>query len=71
MNPPNRTPKEPPICCCTGTTQTKIEQLIANGVNTMQGIANATGATTGCGSCDYEIMSLLTQHLAETGESTL
>jgi NAD(P)H-nitrite reductase large subunit len=49
------------ICYCTGTTREKIETLIANGVNTLEQIVNQTGATTGCGACDYVVMELLAQ----------
>ncbi|MDO9214157.1 MAG: (2Fe-2S)-binding protein [Methylococcales bacterium] len=49
------------ICYCTGTTREKIEILIADGVNTLEGIAYETGATTGCGACDYLVMELLVQ----------
>lgn len=49
------------ICYCTGTTREKIEALIADGVNTLEGIVNDTGATTGCGACDYLVMELLVQ----------
>jgi bacterioferritin-associated ferredoxin len=49
------------ICYCTGTTREKIEILIADGVNTLEGIAYQTGATTGCGACDYVVMELLAQ----------
>ncbi len=58
----NRTkPKEPPICYCSGTTQTKIEELIADGVDTLEKIAYETGAVTGCGACEYLILELIEQ----------
>ncbi len=47
------------ICDCTGTTQAKIEELIAKGKSTVDEIASATGAGTGCGSCDVLIIELL------------
>ena len=51
--------QEKVICTCTGTTQEKVEQLIAKGANTLDHISSATGANTGCGSCDVLILELL------------
>jgi len=47
------------ICTCTGTTKEKVKQLIANGADSLDKISSATGANTGCGSCDVLIMDLL------------
>lgn len=58
-NLPN--PKETRICHCSGTTEAKIKELIANEVNTLEEIANETGATTGCGACDYLVLELIAQ----------
>jgi NAD(P)H-nitrite reductase large subunit len=49
------------ICECSGTTRRKIQQLLNKGVNSVEEIAQITGATTGCGSCDMVIAQLLTQ----------
>jgi len=51
--------KEKIICTCTGTTQSKILQLINKGRDTLDEIASATGASTGCGSCDATIMDII------------
>lgn len=61
MNKNHTKPKEPPICYCSGTTQTKIEELIADGCDTLEKIANETGAVTGCGACEYDIQELIGQ----------
>jgi len=47
------------ICDCTGTTRTKVQQLIDDGANDLDQIADATGACTGCGSCDILILEML------------
>lgn len=47
------------ICTCTGTTEEKVKQLIADGAKDLDKIASATGASTGCGSCDVIILDLL------------
>lgn len=59
-NNPSDTP-ETIICTCTGTSKEKIEQLVAKGVDTLDEISSATGANTGCGSCDILIIELLSQ----------
>ncbi len=50
------------ICDCTGTTRGKVEQLINDGKDDLDSIASATGAATGCGSCDYLIMEMIKAH---------
>lgn len=47
------------ICDCSGTTKEKIKQLIDNGYDTVDKISSATGAVSGCGSCDILVMELL------------
>ena len=47
------------ICDCTGTTRAKIQQLINDGADCIDHIADATGACTGCGSCDILVMEII------------
>lgn len=49
------------ICDCTGTNKEKILSLITKGAD-LDKIASATGATTGCGSCDVDICNLIDEH---------
>ena len=49
--------KEPPLCYCTRTTAAKILDLIEQGKNSLEEIINTTGVTTGCGGCDYEVLT--------------
>ncbi|NOQ65385.1 MAG: (2Fe-2S)-binding protein [Methyloprofundus sp.] len=49
------------ICTCTGTTQAKIEQVIAKGADNLDKIESATGANTGCKSCDVLILEILSK----------
>ncbi len=51
--------EEEVICTCTGTTKAKIEQLKEQGIDTLDKISSATGANTGCGSCDILIIEIL------------
>jgi len=55
----NVTNREDIICDCTGTTKTKVQQLIDDGADSLDAIADATGACTGCGSCDILVMEML------------
>ncbi len=54
-------PEKEIICDCTGTTKEKILSLIKKKAD-LDKISSATGATTGCGSCDYAIICLIEQH---------
>tara|TARA_R110002153_G_scaffold18021_3_gene63009 strand:+ start:58756 stop:58956 length:201 start_codon:yes stop_codon:yes gene_type:complete len=54
------------ICDCSGTTKTKIHQLIDDGKDSFEKIASATGAGTGCGSCDILIMEILAEKDIDT-----
>lgn len=55
----NSASREDVICDCTGTTRTKVQQLIDDGADSLDAIADATGACTGCGSCDILVMEML------------
>ncbi|MFW5443279.1 MAG: bacterioferritin-associated ferredoxin [Methylococcaceae bacterium] len=59
MTNSNPDEQETIICTCTGTTKEKIEQLIDKGADDLDKISSATGAVTGCGSCDVLILELL------------
>jgi NAD(P)H-nitrite reductase large subunit len=54
------------ICDCSGTTKAKIHQLINDGRDSFEKIAAATGAGTGCGSCDVLIMDILAEKNIDT-----
>lgn len=47
------------ICDCSGTTRGKIISLVEQGIVDSDAISRKTGAISGCGSCDYQIESLL------------
>jgi bacterioferritin-associated ferredoxin len=55
--------REPPICSCTGTTKAKIQELIANKIDTLEEIINQTGVTTGCAGCEYDVAQFIEQQL--------
>jgi NAD(P)H-nitrite reductase large subunit len=66
MNNNQPTPKKAVLCLCTGTTTAQIQELIAKGMDTVEAIADETGAGTGCGGCDYLIAQLLEETLKKT-----
>ncbi len=49
------------ICDCTGTTKEKVISLVKQKAD-LDKISSATGATTGCGSCDVDIVNLIEEH---------
>lgn len=60
MNEVNQEEKSEVICDCTGTTKEKIMSLIEQGAD-LEKISSATGSCTGCGSCDVDIMNLISE----------
>lgn len=53
------------ICDCSGTTRGKILSLVEQGIVDTDTISRKTGAISGCGSCDYEIETLLDEAVAK------
>ena len=55
--------KQDVICRCSGTTAGQIRRLIDQGVDDLDSLSRATGACSGCGACDTDILDLLATHL--------
>jgi len=49
------------VCRCSGTTQEQISKLVEHGIDDLESLSRATGACSGCGACDTDIMALLTR----------
>lgn len=47
------------VCSCMGITEEEIKAAYKNGVHTIAGIQEATGAGTVCGACLEEIEQIL------------
>ncbi|KAF3980965.1 MAG: (2Fe-2S)-binding protein [Methylococcales symbiont of Hymedesmia sp. n. MRB-2018] len=62
MNEDDPSENDKVICTCTGTTKAKVIELINKGAKDLDKIASATGASTGCGSCDVEVMDILEEY---------
>lgn len=58
----NSETKDRILCDCSGTTQSKIESLIEQGIDTLDGISRKTGAISGCGACEWDIAEFLAEH---------
>jgi bacterioferritin-associated ferredoxin len=51
--------KEDVICYCSGTTKGQISTLIMQGITELDIISRLTGACSGCGACDVEIIAFI------------
>lgn len=54
MSTPKDNPDDEVLCFCSGVKRGKIRTLHQQGFD-LQGIADMTGAMTGCGGCEWEI----------------
>ena len=61
MNGTSQEEKNEIICDCTGTTKEKVLSLIEQKAD-LDKISSATGACTGCGSCDVDIINLIAEN---------
>lgn len=61
MNSSDSLADDETICSCSGTTVGQIKALIQQGIVDADRISRITGALSGCGGCEFEVQSLLTQ----------
>ena len=54
MSNSKNNPEDEILCFCSGVKRGKIRDLYLQGFD-LQGIAEMTGAMTGCGGCEWEI----------------
>lgn len=50
------------VCVCKGIGCSKIRSLLADGVDTLESLAEACGAGTDCGSCRCALEDLIEEH---------
>jgi NAD(P)H-nitrite reductase large subunit len=55
------------ICSCSGTTVGQVEALIERGVTDLEGVSRATGACSGCGACDTDVLTLIAERVGAGG----
>jgi bacterioferritin-associated ferredoxin len=53
------------LCDCSGTTNKKIESLIEQGIDDLEGISRKTGAIAGCGGCEWDIDEFIQAYKAK------
>ncbi|OUR63655.1 (2Fe-2S)-binding protein [Methylophaga sp. 42_25_T18] len=58
-------PENEILCECSGTTRKKIESLIEQGIDDIDGISRKTGAVSGCGSCEWDLEDFLAEHVKQ------
>lgn len=50
--------EDPVLCQCSGTTQSYIAALVKQGLDVAT-ISQRSGALTGCGGCEWDIVTLV------------
>ncbi|SNR90340.1 BFD-like [2Fe-2S] binding domain-containing protein [Methylobacillus rhizosphaerae] len=65
MSEQNNHPDDEILCFCSGVKRSKIRDLYQQGFD-IRGIADMTGAMTGCGGCEWDIEYYLKE--LETGQ---
>jgi ferredoxin-nitrate reductase len=60
---PDRDDPAETVCSCNAVSRGEIDRVIAaNGLTTVEQVANATRASTGCGSCAGDVQAILERH---------
>ncbi len=66
--PRDPTDPDPPsqrICYCRDVDELTIRRAIRAGADSVERLAEATGASTGCGTCRYDLEKLLDEELPD------
>jgi NAD(P)H-nitrite reductase large subunit len=67
---PDAPDPEATVCSCNAVTAGEIDRaIVARGLTTVAGVANATRASTGCGGCATEVRALLERHRSSSGNT--
>jgi ferredoxin-nitrate reductase len=70
LNPAGPSAEQPPtgvVCACANVTRDQIDHAIgAEGLERVAAVANATGATTGCGACRPQVERILAERSPES-----
>ncbi len=64
MNNNDTDSKKDIICRCSGTTTGQIKKHIDMGVDDLESLSRATGACSGCGACDTDILALIAEYIS-------
>jgi len=66
----NSARKKDLMCRCSGTTTGQIKRLVDKGVDDLEEISRATGACSGCGACDVDILALVAEYASSVSGGT-
>ena len=58
------------ICPCSGTRISHIRRYVDRGIIDVVAISEGTGALSGCGGCEFDLLEVLDILTAETGDLT-
>ncbi len=53
------------VCLCNAVTDRDIAQAVSGGATDLAGVQAATGASTGCGSCQHITKTVIDQCLSD------
>ena len=56
------------ICPCSGTRISHIRRYVDRGIVDVAAISEGTGALSGCGGCEFDLLELLVILQAESGD---
>ena len=51
--------RNPRVCFCMGVHEAEIRAAIRNGAHDVETIRDQTGASSGCGTCRYDLIEIL------------
>lgn len=51
------------LCPCSGTTRQQILRVLERGETTLKEVSHATGACSGCGGCEFDVVTCLAEFL--------
>jgi bacterioferritin-associated ferredoxin len=54
--------KKDTVCRCSGTTTMQIKRFVEQGIVDLESISRASGACSGCGACDSDILALIAEY---------
>lgn len=59
----NRLMRPKKVCVCNQVSEEEIRKAVREGAHSLEEIANRTKATTNCGTCSSQVISLLRDEL--------
>ncbi|MCE9598475.1 MAG: (2Fe-2S)-binding protein [Spirochaetia bacterium] len=54
------------VCICRSVTENMILEAIERGARTFEDVQNVTGCSTGCGTCESSVRSIIEKKLTPT-----